>query len=73
MSKLSFNQGEPQFIPLTTYRELPAAEMEQRAQEFYALMLRRKTIREFSSRAVSRNVIEHCLLAAILKAKYKQG
>jgi iodotyrosine deiodinase len=64
MTRLAFNQGVPQFIPLTTYREMPEQEMERRAQEFYENMLRRKTIREFSSRAVSRKVIEQCLLTA---------
>lgn len=64
MTRLAFNQGVPQFIPLTTYSELPEAEMERRAQEFYENMLRRKTIREFSNRPVSRKVIEQCLLTA---------
>jgi len=64
MSRLSFNQGSPQFIPLTTYRQYPEAEMAQRAQSFYTEMSRRKTIREFSSAPVSREVIEQCLLTA---------
>lgn len=64
MSKLSINQGTPQFIPLTTYRPYPAAEMEQRAADFYAEIARRKTIREFATTPVSRKVIEQCLLAA---------
>ena len=64
MSKLSFNQGVPQFIPLTTFRTLPEPEMEHRAQEFYEEMLRRKTIREFSIAPVSLKVIEQCLLTA---------
>ncbi len=45
MSKLSFNQGSPQFIPLSTYRAYPEAEMETRAAEFYEELARRKTIR----------------------------
>jgi iodotyrosine deiodinase len=64
MTKLSFNIGDPQFVPLTTYREYPAPEMEQRAGEFYAEMARRKTIREFANTPVARSVIEQCLLAA---------
>ena len=64
MSKLSFNQGSPQFIPLSTYRAYPENEMEARAAEFYQELSRRKTIREFSSEPVSRKVIEQCLLAA---------
>lgn len=64
MSRLSFNHGDPQFIPLSTYRRYAPEEMEQRAQEFYRELARRKTIREFSSTPVSRKVIEQCLLAA---------
>lgn len=64
MTKLAINQGTPQFIPLTTYRSYPEDVMERRASEFYADIARRKTIREFASAAVSRKVIEQCLLAA---------
>lgn len=64
MSKLSFNQGTPQFVPLSTYRAYPPEEMAQRAKAFYQDLSRRKTIREFSSTPVSREVIEQCLLAA---------
>jgi nitroreductase len=52
------------FIPLTTYREYPAAEMMQRAREFNAEVQRRRTVREFSDRPVPRELIEQCLLAA---------
>ena len=64
MSKLSFNQGSPQFVPLTTYRSYPQNEMETRAQEFYEELARRKSIREFSNEPVSQKVIEQCILAA---------
>lgn len=64
MSRLSFNHGTPQFVPLTTFERLPELAMLPRAQEFYAALKRRKTIREFSSEAVPRAVIENCLLAA---------
>ena len=64
MSKLSFNQGSPQFIPLSTYQSYPETEMLARAQSFYQDMKRRKTIREFSDRPVPRAVIEICLLTA---------
>lgn len=64
MSKLSFNQGSPQFIPLSTYQSYPETEMLERAQSFYQDMKRRKTIREFSNRPVPRAVIETCLLTA---------
>lgn len=64
MSKLAFNQGTPQFIPLSTYQAYSEDEMQKRAQSFYQDLARRKTIREFSKQAVPRAVIEQCLLAA---------
>lgn len=54
----------PQFIPLATFHEYPVAEMEQRAQEFYNEIARRRTVREFSKRPVPRAVIENALRAA---------
>ena len=56
--------AEPVFIALSGYREYPAEEMKRRAEEFYAEIRRRRTVREFSSRSVPREVIENCLLAA---------
>ena len=56
--------NEPSFLPLTSYREYPVGEMVQRASEFYEDLRRRRTVREFSDRPVSREVIEKCLLAA---------
>lgn len=64
MSKLAINQGDPPFIPLTTYRAYPEDEMRQRAAAFYQDIARRKTVREFQSKPVPREVIEQCLLAA---------
>ncbi len=55
---------EPQFIPLTSYREYPPDEMKRRAASFRSEMERRRTVRYFSSRPVSREVIEDCLLVA---------
>jgi nitroreductase len=52
------------FEPLTEYREYSPTEMLRMAQEFYANMKRRRSIREFSDRPVDRAVIEQCLLAA---------
>ncbi len=51
------------FIPLqfVSYRE---AEMQQRAQEFYALMQQRRSVRDFSDRPVPREIIETCLQTA---------
>jgi iodotyrosine deiodinase len=57
--------AEPRgFEPLTSYREYPPAEMEARAESFYADMNRRRTTRHFSDRPVSRAVIEPCLRTA---------
>lgn len=64
MSRLSFNHGTPQFIPLSTFERLPEDTMRERAATFYAELKRRKSIREFSSEAVPREVLESCLLAA---------
>ena len=63
-SRLSFNQGDPPFIPLTTFQAYSPQDMLARATAFYADLARRKTIREFSNQAVERAVIEQCLLAA---------
>ena len=54
----------PVFFPLTTYRECSAEEMKARARAFRDEMLRRRTVRQFSSRAVPREVIEDCLRTA---------
>ena len=50
-------------IPLA-FIEKPAAEMQMCANDFYREMNRRRTVRDFSSRPVSRSVIEACLLTA---------
>jgi iodotyrosine deiodinase len=52
------------FEPLSSYREYPRAEMEERAAAFAADMARRRTTRHFSDRPVARSVIEHCLRTA---------
>lgn len=54
----------PGFIPLKSYREYSADEMAARAREFYTDLSRRRTVRDFSDRAVPREVVEQCLLAA---------
>ncbi len=50
--------------PLPDYREYPQAEMVERASAFHADMQRRRTVRDFDSRPVPREVIEQCLLTA---------
>jgi len=50
--------------PLPAYREYPPAEMIERSRHFYREMQRRRTVRDFDTRPVPREVIEQCLLAA---------
>ena len=52
------------FVPYDAYEMYPEDEMHRRAQEFYAEVARRRTVREFSDRSVPRRVIDTCLLAA---------
>lgn len=52
------------FSPLSDFREYPPEEMETRAKRFLADMKRRRSVRHFSDRPVSREVIEDCLRAA---------
>ncbi len=52
------------FVPLVGYVEYPVDEMKRRAAAFRALMLRRRTVRDFSGRPVPREIIEDCLRAA---------
>lgn len=54
----------PPMIPLPGYREFPPDEMLARARAFADEMSRRRTVREFSARAVPRALIEECLRAA---------
>jgi len=51
-------------IPLDGYQQYTDEEMIRRAQAFYDSMRRRRTVRDFSSRAVPREVIENCLRTA---------
>lgn len=55
---------EARFVPLDSYLEFPPDEMRSRAAAFRAEMQRRRTVRDFSSRNVPREIIEECLLAA---------
>jgi len=58
------SMSAPGFVPLSTYREFPVQEMVSRAESFRDEMLRRRTVRQFSSRPVPREVIEDCLSVA---------
>lgn len=54
----------PQFLPLASYQEFPLGDMLKRAAAFRETMQRRRTVRQFSSRPVPREIIADCLLAA---------
>ncbi len=54
----------PPLEPLRDYREYPPGEMTERARAFRRDIARRRTVRDFDSRPVPREVIEQCLLAA---------
>ena len=56
--------AKPVWEPLPDYRSYPPAEMATRASAFHANLVRRRTVRDFDSRPVPRDVIESCLLAA---------
>jgi iodotyrosine deiodinase len=56
--------SKAKFIPLSHYQEYPLDEMQRRAAEFYALMKRRRTVRDFSDRPVPRAIIENAIRAA---------
>jgi iodotyrosine deiodinase len=51
----------PVFVALTTYREVCVGEMKCRIRVYRDDMLRRRTVRQFSSRPVPCEVIEDCL------------
>jgi len=51
-------------VPLGDYQELTPEEMSEAAQAFLVEMRRRRTVRDFSDRPVSREIIERCILAA---------
>lgn len=55
---------EPNFIPLSSFKEYSPEEMKLRAAEFYELIKNRRTVREFSDRSIPEGVIEDCIRAA---------
>jgi iodotyrosine deiodinase len=55
--------GPPVSIPLD-FRELPPAEMIARARALATELHRRRTVRDFDSRPVPREIIEECIRAA---------
>ncbi|MEQ8205158.1 MAG: nitroreductase family protein [Woeseia sp.] len=55
---------EKAFVPLADWQEFTPEEMQQRASDFYEDVRRRRTVRDFSARAVPRELIETTLRAA---------
>lgn len=51
-------------VPLPDYIEYTAAEMQHRADNFLSVMRKRHSVRDFSTRPVSRQLIETCLQVA---------
>lgn len=56
--------SEPRFVPLPEREDFSDEQIRQSARVFETMMQRRRTVREFSARPVSREVIEDCLRAA---------
>ncbi len=56
--------NKPKFIPLPPREILADDEVLRRAADFHAEMARRRTVRDFSDRPISRAVIENCLRTA---------
>jgi nitroreductase len=54
----------PQFIPAPKLKRCTDEKLIQRAWEFFQMMQKRRTIRDFSDRPVPRELIEHCIRAA---------
>ncbi len=51
-------------VPLSDYQEYPVEEMKSRSEKFYQMMRKRRTVRDFDTRTVPREIIESCLLTA---------
>jgi iodotyrosine deiodinase len=56
--------SQAQFVPLGDYPQYPPEEMEARANDFYAEMKTRRTVRQFSDRPIPGEIIATCLQAA---------
>lgn len=53
-----------ELIPLPLYVEYPEEKMRERSKAFYEDLSRRRTVRDFSEKNVSGEVIEFCIIAA---------
>ena len=56
--------SEHRSVPLSGFKEYPVEEMRQRLGDFYTALNKRRTVRDFSSRPVPRDIIETALRAA---------
>jgi len=56
--------NKAEYVPLTGYENLSGAEMKKRAEAVLETLLKRRTIRDFSDKPVSRDLIETCIKAA---------
>ncbi len=52
------------FIPLPYFSQNSAQQMQDKSQEFNALIQKRRTVRDFSNKSVPKRVIENCIKAA---------
>lgn len=55
---------EDKFEDLKNYKRYSEDEMKERAEQFFENMKRRRTVREFSSEDVPKEIIENCIKAA---------
>lgn len=56
--------SSPRFLPYVRRHDYSADEMRQRALSFCEEMSQRRTVRQFSNRPVSRDIIEQCIRSA---------
>ncbi|MGI8889445.1 MAG: nitroreductase family protein [Chthoniobacterales bacterium] len=56
--------NEPHFVPLAPREKQTDEELLASARDFHAVMAQRRTVRDFSDRPVSREIIEDCLRTA---------
>lgn len=57
-------EDKAEYVPLEGYERLPEAIMQARADQVLETLLARRTIRDFSDKAVPRELIETCIKAA---------
>jgi iodotyrosine deiodinase len=60
---MSKNLPQPKYVPLD-FKKITSAEQTNRAEEFYEMIRRRRTVREFSDREVPFELIEKAILTA---------